>query len=83
MYSFFMEYLFSSLIDKTVENNNNMINFRGTVWISKFRGAAKKRLIYYYWKYNRHGNEYFSVFYSSSQALSNDIAFKMRFKRNR
>ena len=60
-----MEYLFSSLIDKTVENNN-MINFRGTVWISKFRGAAKKRLIYYYWKYNRHGNEYFSLLKTGS-----------------
>ena len=42
-------------------------------------GTAKKYLIYHYSKNNRHYKERFSVLCSSSQDLSNDITFTMRF----
>ena len=42
-------------------------------------GGQKKNLIYHNSRNKTRSKERFSVFYSSSQGLSNDITFTMRF----
>ena len=42
-------------------------------------GTAKKYLIYHNSRNNSRSKERFSAFYSSSQALFNDITFTVRF----
>ena len=44
-------------------------------------GTAKKYLIYHNSRNKSRSKERFSVFCSSSQGLSNDITFTMRFKK--
>ena len=46
-------------------------------------GTAKKYLIYHNSRNKSRSKERLSVFWSSSQGISNDITFTMRFKKTR